>query len=150
MWRPPTGCPGMDLSVPGGSVGTMRNSPASPPDLQGPTTSTPRFETARRDFQLARLELTVAALMELVIRVRTRHPDAARVLFICDDVEDELYLAEITDACGRHLGTDGPLLGDRTAAQVLGNLRGPDLASLDGVVHDPVAMAFAVEIGMLG
>lgn len=139
----------MDLSVPGGIVEIMRISPASPPDLQGPTTSTPRFETARRNFQLARHELTTAALMELVLRVRTRHPDAARVLFVCDDVEDRLYLAEIADGAGRPLGTDGPLLDDRTAAQVLGNLRGPDLASLGGVTHDRTAMAFAVEIDTL-
>lgn len=139
----------MDLSVPGGIVEIMRISPASPPDLQGPTTSTPRFETARRNFQLARHELTTAALMELVLRVRTRHPDAARVLFVCDDVEDRLYLAEIADGAGRPLDTDGPLLDDRTTAQVLGNLRGPDLASLGGVTHDRTAMAFAVEIDTL-
>lgn len=139
----------MELSVPGGIVEIMRISPASPPDLQGPTTSTPRFETARRNFQLARHELTTAALMELVLRVRTRHPDAARVLFVCDDVEDRLYLAEIADGAGRPLDTDGPLLDDRTTAQVLGNLRGPDLASLGGVTHDRTAMAFAVEIDTL-
>lgn len=140
----------MDLSAPGGIVEIMRISPASPPDLQGPTTSTPRFETARRNFQLARHELTTAALEELLLRVRIRHPDAARVLFVCDEVEDGLYLAEITDGAGRPLGTGGPLLADRTTAQVLGNLRGSDLAALDGVTYDRAAMAFAVEIDTLG
>lgn len=127
----------------------MRNSPASPPDLQGPTTSTPRFESARRNFQHARHELTAAALDELVLRVRTRHPDAARVVFFCDDVEDCFYLAEITDGAGRSLGTDGPLLDDRTSAQMLGNIRGCDLASLPGVTCDRISMTFAVEIDPL-
>lgn len=126
----------------------MRNPPASPPDLQGPTTSTPRFEIARRNFQYARYELTAAALEELMLRVRTRHPDASRLLLVCDDVEDGLYLADITDRSGRSLDTSGPLLEDRTAAQLLGNLRGPDLASLPGVVHDRVEMTFAVEFNV--
>ncbi|MFF0990486.1 hypothetical protein [Kocuria nitroreducens] len=124
----------------------MRNPPASSADLQGPTTSTARFETARRNFQRARLELTVAALEDLVLRVRTRHPEAAALLLICDDVEDALYLAEITDGAGNVLGSGGPLLDDRTTAQMLGNLCPPDLASLPGVTHDRVAMTFAVEI----
>ncbi|GAB2608459.1 hypothetical protein GCM10009696_12490 [Kocuria himachalensis] len=138
--------PEKGLSGPSGSLDTMRIPPASPPDLQGPTTSTPRFESARRNFQYARHELTAAALEELVLRVRIRHPDAARLVFFCDDVEDEISLAEITDGAGRSLGADGPLLDDRTAAQMLGNLHGPDLASLPGVEHDRLEMTFAVEI----
>ncbi|MEX5305749.1 hypothetical protein RF644_08310 [Kocuria sp. CPCC 205258] len=127
----------------------MRNPPASPPDLQGPTTSTARFEYARRNFQYARHELTAAALEELVLRARIRHPDAARLVFCCDDVEDGIYLAEVLDSDGRSLGAGGPLLDDRTAAQLLGNLRGLDLASLPGVVHDRVEMTFAMEIDAL-
>lgn len=71
------------------------------------------------------------------------------MLFICDDVEDGLYLAEVTDRTGMPLGAGGPLLGDRTTAQVLGNLCGTDLAAVDGVRHDPVAMTFEVEIDAL-
>ena len=127
----------------------MRNPPASPPDLQGPTTSTARFEAARRNFQRARHELTAAALEELVLRVGARHPDAARLVLVCDDVEDGLYLAEITDRTGHSLDTGGPLLADRTAAQLLGNLRGPDLAMLDGVNHDASTMTFEVVLDAL-
>lgn len=124
----------------------MRTPPASSARLQGPTTSTARFETARRNFQRARYELTAAALADVVLRVRTRHPDAARLLFVCDDVEDGLYLAEITDRAGRPLDVTGALLDDRTTAQILGNIRGGDLASVPGVTHDRVAMSFALEI----
>lgn len=128
------------------SLGTMRNAPTSPPDLQGPTTSTPRFETARRNFQLARFELTAAALQELTVRVRIRFPQARELLMLCDDVEDGLYLAGITDGSGRALPTSGPLLDDRTTTQVIGNLRGSYLALLPGVVHDPVEQSFRVHL----
>ena len=149
MRRPAQGYPEKDLSGLGDSVVGMRNPPASPPDLQGPTTSTARFEAARRNFQRARHELTAAALEELVLRVRARHPDAARLVLVCDDVEDGLYLAEIIDRAGRSLDTGGPLLENRTEAQLLGNLRGPDLATLPGVVHDRGEMTFAVEVDAL-
>jgi hypothetical protein len=88
-------------------------------------------------------------LEELVVRVRTRHPEASRMLFICDDVEDGLYLAEVTDRAGASLSTGGPLLDERTTAQVLGNIGGSDLAAVGGVDHDPVAMTFEVEIDAL-
>ena len=127
----------------------MRTSPASLPEAQGPTTTTARFEEARRSFLEARHELTAAALDELATRVRARHPEATRMLFICDDVDDDLYLAQITDDTGTPLDTDGPLLDGRTSAQVLGNLRGPDLATVDGVEHDPAAMTFEVELDAL-
>jgi hypothetical protein len=94
--------------------------------------------------------LTAAALEELVCRVRIRHPEASRMMFICDDIEDGLYLAEVNDRAGAALSTDGPLLDERTTAQVLGNIRGPDLAAVGGVRHDPVAMTFEVEIDALG
>lgn len=124
----------------------MRNAPTSPPDLQGPTTSTPRFETARRNFQLARFELTCAALQELTIRVRTRYPQARELVLLCDDVEDGLYLADITDGSGRALPMSGPLLDDRSTAQMIGNLHGCYLAPLPGVVHDPVEQSFRVDL----
>ena len=54
--------------------------------------------------------------------------------------------APLVTASGHALGTHGPLLDDRTAAQMLGNLHGPDLASLPGVEHDRLEMTFAVEI----
>jgi hypothetical protein len=79
----------------------------------------------------------------LILRVRTRHPCAASSLLICDDVEDGLHLAEVTDNAGRRPGTGGPMLGDRTCHQVVGNLYGPDLA---GVHHDPVALTFQVSL----
>lgn len=128
----------------------MRTPPTSVPELQGPTAASPRFEEARRDFQRARHELTAAALEELVTRVRIRHPEASRLVLVCDDIEDGLYLAEVDDAAGRRLDPDTATLGERTVEQVLGNLRGPDLAALDGVHHDPVEMTFAVEIDALG
>ncbi|HST71840.1 MULTISPECIES: hypothetical protein [Kocuria] len=118
----------------------------TPPDTQGPTTTHPGFEAARQAYLRARRELTVAALQELILRVRTRYPGAASVLLICDDVEDGLYLAEITDSSGRSLRPDGPLLEARTCHQVLGNLHGPDLAGVSGVDHDPAAMTFQVTI----
>lgn len=117
-----------------------------PADGQGPTPTHPAFETARRAFLRARHELTIAALDELILRVRTRHPGAASLLLICDDVEDGLYLAEVTDPAGRQLGTASSLLGDRTCHQVVGNLYGPDLAVLAGVHHDPVALTFQVSL----
>lgn len=123
----------------------MRNR-STAPDAQGPTTTHPSFEEARRAYLRARHELTIAALEELILRVRTRHPAVVRMLFICDDVEDGLYLAEISDHDGRRLGTAGPLLEDRTCHQVLGNLHGPDLAVLEGIDHDPVAMTFMVTV----
>jgi hypothetical protein len=116
------------------------------PDAQGPTTTHPSFEAARRGYLRALHELTIAALEELILRVRTRHPCAASLLLICDDVEDGLYLAEVCDHEGRRLGAGGPLLGDRTCHQVLDNLHGPDLAVLAGVHHDPVAMTFVVTV----
>jgi len=76
----------------------------APPDVQGPTTTHPGFEAARQISLRARRELTVAALQELILRVRTRHPGAVSVLLICDDVEDGLSLAEVTDHAGRRLG----------------------------------------------
>ena len=118
----------------------------APADAQGPTTTHPAFEVARRAYLRARHELTIAALDELILRVRTRHPCAASLLLICDDVEDGLYLAEVNDRCGRRLGTAVPLLGDRTCHQVVGNLHGPDLAVLAGVRHDPVALTFQVSL----
>lgn len=122
----------------------MRNPATSAPEAQGPTATTPRFEDARRHYLAARHELTAAALDELILRVRTRHRDAAGMLLICDDVEDGLYLAEVTDEAGRRLHTGGSLLDDRTAAQVVANLHGPDLAVLAGVHHDGAAMTFEV------
>lgn len=116
------------------------------PDAQGPTPTHSGFEAARRAYLRARHELTVAALEELILRVRTRHPCAASLLLICDDVEDGLYLAEVSDHEGRRLGAAGALLGDRTCHQVLENLHGPDLAVLAGVHHDPVAMTFTVTL----
>ncbi|MEX5270231.1 hypothetical protein [Kocuria sabuli] len=68
------------------------------------------------------------------------------MLFICDDVEDELYLAEMSDSDGRGLGTSGPLLEERTCHQVLGNLHDPGLAVLVGVDQVPRAMTFTVTI----
>jgi hypothetical protein len=127
----------------------MRTPSTSPPHTQGPTTTSPPFEEARRRFLAARHQLTCAALEELIVRVRTRHPEASGMLFICDDVEDGLYLAEVTDRTGMPLGAGGPLLDDRTTAQVLGNLCGTDLAAVHGVRHDPVAMTFEVEIDAL-
>ncbi|MGX5359442.1 hypothetical protein [Kocuria sp. KH4] len=124
----------------------MRNTPTSPPDLQGPTTSTPRFETARRNFQLARFELTAAALDELTVRVRIRYPQARELLLLCDDVEDGLYLAGITDGTGTALTPSGPLLDDRATAQMIGNLRGAYLALLPGVVHEPAEQSFRVRL----
>lgn len=128
-----------------GRLGDMRDQ-AAPAGAQGPTTTHPGFEAARRAYLGARHELTIAALEELILRVRTRHPCAASLLLICDDVEDGLYLAEVTDRAGRRLGTAGPLLGDRTCHQVVGNLYGPDLAVLAGVHHDPVALTFQVSL----
>lgn len=54
-----------------------------------------------------------------------------------------------TDGAGHALGTHGPLLDDRTAARVLGTIRGRDPASLPGVTLDRIAMALAVEIDAL-
>jgi hypothetical protein len=119
---------------------------STPPDAQGSTTAHPSFEEARRACLRARHQLTIAALEELILRVRTRHPGAVRMLFVCDDVEDGLCLAGISDHHGRRLGTAGPLLEDRTGQQVLGNLHGPDLAVLAGVDHDPAAMTFTVSV----
>ncbi|MEX5258031.1 hypothetical protein [Kocuria arenosa] len=116
------------------------------PDAQGPTTTHPGFEAARQAYLRARHELTIAALEELSLRARTRHPEAASMMLICDDVEDGLYLAEISDSRGRRLGTAGPLLEDRTCHQILGNLHGPNPAGLAGVEHNPAAMTFTVTI----
>jgi hypothetical protein len=124
----------------------MRDRRSSPPELPGPTTATPRFEGARRAYLRARHELTVAALDELVLRVRTRHPSAAAMLLVYDDVEDGLYLAGVTDGSGRPLGLDGPLLDDRTSHQIMGNLNGPDLAVLAGVRHDPASLSYEVTL----
>ena len=61
----------------------------------------------------------------------------------------DIAISANTDGAGRSVGTHGPLLDDRTAARVLGNIRGRDLASLPGVTLDRIAMAFAVEIDAL-
>lgn len=127
----------------------MRTPPPSPPVLQGPSTTSPRFEDARRNFLRSRRELTAAALNELAARVRTRHPEATTLVLACDDVEDGLYLAGVNDRAGRPVVPDTAALGERTVEQVLGNLRGPDLAALDGVRHDRSAMTFEVDLDAL-
>lgn len=81
----------------------------------------------------ARHQLTIAAVVELILRVRTRRPAATSMLFICDHD-------------GRRLGTAGSLLEDRACYQVLGNLHGPDLAVLVGGDHDPFVMTFMVAV----
>ncbi|GEO94715.1 cupin domain-containing protein [Kocuria turfanensis] len=60
---------------------------------------------------------------ELALRVRARHPQATRLPFIGDDVDDSRYPAEITDHSDRPLDTGGPPPDDRTATQMPGNLR---------------------------
>lgn len=61
------------------------------------------------------------------------------MLFVCDDVEDRLHQAEITDPAGQPLGATGRSLDDRTAAQMLRDIRGRDLGSLSGVTRDRTA-----------
>jgi hypothetical protein len=124
----------------------MRSVPGRSPGEDGPAPTTPQLAQARTDFLGARHELCVAALNELLVRVRATYPQAAQLELSCDDIEDEIYIAAVTDARGRPLSTCAPLLQARTTEQVLANLHGPSLAALPHIRHDPATMTFTAAL----